>query len=68
MNEGLLVFFVVERIFFLQLKMLILRARKVIFVGFGLTETVSDYGRIGRALQMVFQLISANFLQVLAGY
>ena len=36
--------------------------------GCGLTETVSERSRIGRALEMTFQLFSANFCQMLDGH
>ena len=36
--------------------------------GCGLTGTVSERSRIGRALEMTFQLFSANFCQMLDGH
>ena len=36
--------------------------------GCGLTVSFSDHGRIGRALEMTFQLFSANFSEILDGH
>ena len=36
--------------------------------GCGLTVSCSDHGRIGRALEMTFQLFSANFFEILDGH
>ena len=44
-----------------------LAARRVQFCVFWV-GTVSDHGRIGRALEMTFQLFSANFCQMLGGH
>ena len=38
------------------------------FLGRNGLGTVSDHGRIGRALEMTFQLFSANFCQMLGGH
>ena len=64
-----------------QCKMLVLSAKSNLscVAGCGLTGTVSersrnglgswsDHGRIGRALEMTFQLFSANFCQMLDGH
>ena len=64
-----------------QYKMLVLSAKSNLccVAGCGLTGTVSDHarimvgswsdhGRIGRALEMTFQLFSANFRQMLDGH
>ena len=36
--------------------------------GCGLTVSCSDHGRIGRALEMTFHLVSPNFSHILDGY
>ena len=36
--------------------------------GCGLTVSCSDHARIGRALEMTFQLFSANFFEILDGH
>ena len=61
-----------------QYKMLVLSAKSNLccVAGCGLTGTVSDHARImlgtfsdiGRALEMTFQLFSANFCQMLDGH
>ena len=53
-----------------QYKMLVLRAKSniVCAAGCGLTGSFSDHSRIGCAMEMTFQLFSANFCQILGGH
>ena len=53
-----------------QYKMLVLSAKSSLCcaAGCGLTGTVSERSRIGRALEMTFQLFSANFCEMLGGH
>ena len=53
-----------------QYKMLILSAKSNLCcaAGCGLTGSCSERSRIGRALEMTFQLFSANFCQMFGGH
>ena len=53
-----------------QYKMVVLSAKSNLWCAAGcrLTGSCSDHARIGRALEMTFQLFSANFRQMLGGH
>ena len=53
-----------------QYKMLVRSAKSNLCcaAGCGLTGSFSDHSRIGRALEIAFQLFSANFCQILGGH
>ena len=53
-----------------QYKMLVRSAKSNLCctAGCGLTGSFSDHSRIGRALEIAFQLFSVNFCQILGGY